>query len=447
MSHTPRSTRRSFLKHVGFAGAALPLVMSPLVRAASPNGIVRHAGIGVDGMGFNDLHNIADHKHSRIVALCDVDKTRFKRADEEWPDARHFTDYRRMLEEFGDEIDSVTIATPDHTHAAITLTAMEHGKHVYTEKPLTHDIWEARHLALAAESRPDLVTQMGNQGNSRSTAPMILKLVQDGAIGKVREVHSVAPAGVDHDPRPDRADAVPDTLDWDAWIGPAPERPYVEELYHPYNWRYWLDFGTGQVGNFGVHVLARVKSPLQLGPPLTAISEGNPPTDEHWPSGAQVRYRFGPTPYTASEGLTLVWYDSGHRPPEDLIDLPEGRSLPRRGSFFIGEEGAMILDGSSAPQFFPEELHRSIERPEIAAMANHWHSFIDAIRGEGTVTSPFSYAGPLTEMCLVGCVAHRCHGEELTWDAESMTFPGSSRATELVKRDYRPGWFPDSVAS
>lgn len=434
------ASRRTFLKHIG-AGALMPLALPRLVRAASANGKVQHAGIGVNGMGFNDLHSIASHEHVDVAAICDVDKNRIKRAAEQWPNAKHFDDYRRMFDEFGDQIDSVNVSTPDHTHAAITLTAMSRGKHVYTEKPLTHDLWEARQLTLAAERSPDLVTQMGNQINSRTVYRTAVQMIQEGTIGKVREVHSFVTSGIEIDERPAEGDTIPDSLNWEAWIGPASMRPYVKDIYHPYRWRYWLDFGTGQMGNFGAHLFDPVTNALQLGPARTAVSEGNGATEEHWPRGGQIRFTFDATEYTDDAGLTVTWYDGGRRPPEDLVDMPEGRSLPSNGSIFIGEKGVMMLPHVGAPQFLPEELNRSITRPTLEPR-NHWHSFIDAVRGEDETTSRFGISGPLTELCLVGTVAQQHHGELLKWDPQAMRFIDNPQATELVKPAYRSGWFP-----
>ena len=252
----PRIPRRRFLTKSAVAASAL-LAAPAIVRAATLQQTLHVAAIGVNGMGWSDLSNIGSHASVKFVGFCDIDKSRFDKADKAFPDVPHFADYRQLLADNGGKIDAVIVSTPDHMHAPIAMAAMRLGKHVYCQKPLTHTVWEARQMRLLAEQKK-LTTQMGNQIHSNAEYRMGVKLIQDGAIGKVREVHSwVGVQGRQYCNRTDRpADApVPEGVDWDLWLGPAPFRDYEPDTYHPFKWRDWQDFGGGGLGDFGCHIL------------------------------------------------------------------------------------------------------------------------------------------------------------------------------------------------
>ena len=442
----PRSSRRQFLKSTT-AGLAAPLILPTLGRGAdSPNGKINHAAIGVDGQGWSDLTQIASHPQCEIVAICDVDTARMKRAAEKFPQARKYQDWRELLEKEGDKIDSVNVTVPDHMHAPISISAMNLGKHCYTEKPLTHEVHEARQMRLAAEKN-QVVTQMGNQIHSSIEYRSGAIMIQQGVIGKVKEVHAWSGAKFPQRGRPPGEDPVPATLDWDKWVGVAPMRPYKNKIYHPFNWRAWIDFGGGAIGDFGCHILDTPFKALQLTAP-TSIKATVPQEwaekpgwhTEHWPDWEMFEYSFPGTKYTAGDALKVTWYDGEKRPPRELFPFEkENRQIPGGGSLFVGETGVLLLPHFSAPQLVPYSKNRGVARPKLKGM-NHYHNFVDGCLGKAETGSHFGFAGPLTEAVLLGNVANRFAGKELAWDTESLKVTNVPGANKLIRREYREGW-------
>ena len=440
-----RIPRRRFLRSVAIAGGASALTARGWSRVLGANERLRVASIGVGGKGWSDHTSVAASPHVEIVAICDVEEgpENLGKAAERYPHARRATDWRRLLDGSAD-FDAVIVSTPDHMHAPIALTALRLGKHVFCQKPLTHTVFEARQMRLAA-ARAGVVTQMGNQIQSHGAYRTAVKLVHDGVIGKVKEVHSWQSGPMRWmlvDDRPAGADPIPATLHWDDWLGVAPSRPYKEKIYHPHNWRAWQDFSNGQLGDFGCHILDPVFLALRLTAPATIRAEAEPLPREVWTRRASVRYEFPGTELTAGTTLPLTWYDgAGHVPPREAVGLPEGHRLPVSGSLLLGEKGSLLIPHVAAPRLFPEEKFADHEIETVPAR-DHYISWADACRGEGRTTSSFDYAGPLTEAVLLGSIAIRTPGETLRWDQAGLKITNVPAADALLRKTYREGWEP-----
>lgn len=432
--------RRDVLK-AGAAVAAFHILPSGLL-AASPNGKLRTAHIGVGGMqGGSDLQSISSHAKVEVAALCDIDANHLKTAAARHPDAKTFRDYREMLAEMADSIDAIVVTTPDHTHAAAAMTAMNHGKGVYCQKPLTHDIHEARQLRLAAERKGLLgKTQMGIQGHASVRNRAATEMIQGGILGKVKHVVAWSNKNWGYDGAPVQGeDPVPTTLEWDLWIGTAAMRPYKRGVYHPVNWRKMIDFGTGTLGDMGVHIFDTPYRALKLTAPAWAKTTCRPPTGVGHPEKNVVEYEFPGTEYTA-DSLRWTWYDGDDAPPVDRdLPIPEGRELPAQGAILIGDEGVMLLPHGNGIYLFPEEKFADAAQPDLENK-NHYHEWVDACLDDGESSANFGYAGPLTESLLLGVVANRFPETQLTWNAESMRVMNVPDANELLRREYRDGF-------
>jgi len=411
-----------------------------------PSGKVNIAGIGFGGMGHS---NLGACRNENIVALCDVDHRHAAKTFKAFPKAVAYKDYRVMLEKQKD-LDAVIIATPDHTHAVISMAAMQSGKHVFCQKPLTHDIYESRMLAKAAKET-GVVTQMGIQGHSQEGLRLICEWIWDGAIGTVREVDawcslSYAPHG--HawwssplSDRPKEGQPVPAGLPWDLWIGPQPMRPY-HRCYHPAVWRCWWDFGCGMMGDRGAHTLDSVFTALKLGAPTSiegsGIVGGNA---EVHPDKAVVKYEFA-----AREGfppLTLNWFE-GQEPPRPR-ELEEGRKMSGQGGVvFKGDKGAIMCGVyGNSPRLIPESAMKEYQRPEKTLpriKGSHEGDWINAIKDGRKAGADFSYSGPLTELALLGNLAKRFPNQKLLWDNDNIKVTNLDEANEWVRRPYRDGW-------
>jgi predicted dehydrogenase len=440
----PVAPRRRFLQRAAALTAGVwTAAHGPRVVAASEK--LRVAAVGVGGRGWSDLTAVAASPQVEIVALCDIDESKqhLGRAAEQYPRARRYTDWRRLLDR-AREFDALIVATPDHMHAPISLPAMQLGKHVYCEKPLTHTVFEARQLRQAAR-KYRVVTQMGNQIQSHGFYGTAVQLVRAGRIGKVREVHSWQSGPMRWllaSDRPAGADPVPSTLHWDDWLGVAPARPYKGGLYHPFNWRAWQDFSNGQLGDFGCHILDPVFLALELTAPLGVRAEAPAINSEVWTKKATVAYRFPGTKYTTGSSLSLTWYDGeGHLPERTVLGLPAEHKLPAAGSLLVGEKGRLLIPHVGMPQLVSGEKAAEVGIAKVPG-GNHQVAWVDACRGIGTTTSHFGYAGPLTEAVLLGSVAIRVPGKVLEWNADELKFTRSAEAQTLVRKSYRKGWEP-----
>jgi predicted dehydrogenase len=478
--------RRAFLKTAGAAGAgavAWQIVPRHVLGAGQtpPSEKLNIASIGVGGQGRGDFNRVALAPDVNMVAICDVDPrqtTTLQRANEKAQQCKVFTDYRRMLDQIK-EIDAVVIATHDNMHAMTSMEAIRRGKHVYCEKPLTHDIWEAKQVAQAAR-QAKLATQMGNSGQASREPRRMCELVWSGIIGPVHEAHiwtdrpsnglfnEYWPQGV---ARPGDSPPLPTGMDWDLWIGGAPMRAY-NPAYHPFKWRGWWDFGTGALGDMGCHRFDPVFRALKLGHPTSVQASSTRVNDETYPLGSMVTYHFparseelqsNNTHIRGMSGraagavamppLKLTWYDGGLRPPrpEGLPDgaksasasLPEGDTMGDNGILLVGEKG-FILDNRVYPQSLRAEADAI---PGLPESPGHFVEWTFACKGKSPAAgSNFDWAGPLTEVVLLGNVALRSSirkllpQHKLDWDAQAFKFTNLEAANQYLKREYRQGW-------
>ena len=435
----PRLSRRSALKSM-LAASAAPFVWRRHATAA-PSETVLHASFGADGMAGSDIGSLTGSKNLKLIAVAEVDENQKNLANlkKRWPDLRVYEDYRVLLDKEKD-LNSVNVSTPDHMHAPIGMRAMQRGLHVYGQKPLTQTIYEARRLTeVAAEKK--LVTQMGIQIHSARKHKLVVQLIHDGAIGKVKEVHSWSgKTWGDTSPKPDRKDDVPAGFNWDLWLGVRSERPFIGGgYYHRENWRKRLDFGTGTFGDMGCHILDPVFGALGVGNPNSIRSELPGPNDYNWSLDVQVRYDFPGTKYT-TDTVSLTWYNGKARPPADVLKHIGKLPLDGQGSIVIGTEGVLYsqYDSGNTPILLGENL-ADYKMPEVKD-ESHYLQFVEAVRGNGQTSAPFSYSGPLTEMVLLGCLATRFPKTDLKWDTKALKFTNNSEANQHVRRTPRKGF-------
>jgi predicted dehydrogenase len=443
-----RISRRGFIGTSSIALAGFTILPGNTVSGLghiAPSDKLNVAGIGIGGMGRNNLSSVA--RTENIVALCDVDwGESAARVFNTYPGAEKYKDYRKMLDTRKD-IDAVIIATSDHTHAIISMEAMRRGKHVFTQKPLTHTVFEARRLSGAAKEFK-VATQMGNQGQAGDAPRRLREMIWDGVIGMVREVHvwtdrpnnglfrTYWPQGVD---RPVEMPPVPENLDWDLFVGPAPMRPY-NPAYHPFKWRGWWDFGTGALGDIGCHSLDPVFRALKLNYPTTVEAVSTLVNDETYPLGSKVRYQFparGEMP-----PVTLTWYDGGIR-PFNLPELEEDIKMGTGGTLYVGDKGKILDD-----KILPLALRNSYKAPApyIPSSPGHEEEWILACKSGIPAGSDFEWSGPLTETVLLGNIALRkalkekLTGQILKFDPEKFSFPNMPEADQYLHCEYRQGW-------
>ncbi|MGA2659889.1 MAG: Gfo/Idh/MocA family oxidoreductase [Verrucomicrobiota bacterium] len=431
-------SRRSFLKTLGATVVAAPFVTRDLI-ARPPGGRLRHASFGAGGMAWQDLNELARFKQLELVAVAEVDLEPAAQLKKRFPEARLYQDWRQMLDSEEKNLDSVNVSTPDHMHALMAMSAMQFGKHVYGQKPLAHDLYEVRRLT-EFSARKKLTTQMGIQIHATAHYHTAALLIQAGAIGKIKEVHSwCRKSWGDPTPRPTRQDAVPGGFDWDLWLGVCSPRPFIgQAYYHPANWRKRLDFGTGTFGDMGCHIFDPVFSALHLREPISVRSEGPAPNEWNWALDSRIHYVFDGTPFTAGKTLNLTWYDGAQKPPPDLLALLEGDPIPDTGSLFVGAAGALVLPHIARPVLYPDKKFDGLKYPEVAS-GNHWGEFVGACLGHNPTSTPFVYSGPLTESVLLGGVASRFPQTTLQWDAAKLQFD-LHEANQFVRREYRAGW-------
>ncbi len=443
-------SRRDFIqKGTLLAGAGAAVIVPRHVlggpRRIPPSEKMNVAGVGVGGMGGANIRNL---RSENIVALCDVDPDNYAaHTIKQYPKAKVYVDYREMLDKQKD-IDGVVIGTPDHTHAVISMAAIRAGKHVYCQKPLTHDVYEARMLAKAAKEEK-VATQMGIQGHSGQGIRLICEWIWAGLIGEVREVDAYCSltyypwghAGWSSrwSQRPKETPPAPKGMNWDLWIGPAPMRPY-HRAYHPATWRCWWDFGSGMMGDRGAHTLDPVFWAMKLTAPtsIDATTCGN--TAEVHPLSAIVTYEF-----PAREGLPplrVTWYE-GTRPPRPE-DLEDGRRMPREGgALFKGTKGTIMCGVyGGSPRIIPETKMREAKLPDQTiprVKGSHEQDWARACKTGEPAGADFAYAGPLAEICCLGNIAQRVD-TRIHWDAENLKVTNVPDANKYVRKEYRKGW-------
>ncbi len=465
-------SRRKFVKASAASVAAFSIVPRHVLGGigfTAPSDTLIIAGIGVGGKGKSDLTECAKSPNAKIAYLCDVDDRMAVDSKANFPDAKYYKDFRKMLDEVGKDIDAVTVSTPDHTHAVATLAAIQMGKHVYVQKPLTHSIKEARMLTEAARNHK-VVSQMGNQWASAEPVRRTQELIDAGLIGEVNRVYAwtnrpVWPQGI---PAPTGQHEIPGELDWDLWLGPAPEMSY-NPAYVPFNWRGWWAFGTGALGDMGCHIM----DPFFRILPVDYPSEVECSTTTAWadffkvanfkdscPASAIIHLKF---PRTDGKGdIKLTWMDGGLRPerPEELGADEDAGDLSN-GIIFEGTKGKIIGNYSSDPILLPtsrKEEADAVPKTLKRVPEGHYVSWVNAcIKGydQAEVSSPFDYAGPFTEAVLMGNLAIRAYmhqeknsegrtvfpgRKKLVWDAKNMRITNYEFANEFVMRKYRSGW-------
>ena len=436
MSSTRSISRRSAMKAAA-AGIAVPFVYRAHAAHAAPSETLLHVSVGAGGMAGSDIGSLTGSKNLKLIAVADVDSDRAAAMKKRFPDIKVYADWREMFDK--EKFDSVNVSTPDHMHAAPTMRALRSGKSVYTQKPLTQTIYESRQLTLAAKDAKG-VTQMGTQGHPAVPNKIVRALIQSGTIGKVKEVHSWSGKDWgDSSPRPDRTDPVPANLNWDLWLGVAAEVPFLGGgYYHPGNWRKRLAFGTGTFGDMACHILDPVYNALALTLATSAQSNGDAPNQWNWGLDCEVAMTFPATKFT-TDSFTLNWYNGKRRPPEAIVKQIAPHALPSQGSIYVGTDGVLFAPYVATPVLLPADKFASTKLPEVTG-GNHYLEFIEAARGNGKTSCSFAYAGPLTEMVLLGCLATRFPKTKLEWDAEKMKVTNVPEANQFVRRQYRKGW-------
>lgn len=421
-------TRRRVLKSSALLAAGLYLgTDTKRVLSASPNEKLNIACIGVGGRGRDNVNGI---KSQNLVAFADVDENRAGKTLGQYPNVKRYRDYRRMLDKHGSKLDAVVISTPDHTHFHPGYAAMQLGLHVYMEKPLAHNVWETRFLTDLARKK-GLATQLGTQRHAIPNMRRITELIKAGAIGPVTEVYSWVGGTRGMPEIPKDRPAIPDTLNYDLWIGPAQYRPY-HPSFCPYGWRFWWDYGTGETGNWGCHILDIPFSALDLKYPTRVQASGPEVDPERTPKSMVTRLEFPARGRQPS--VVLHW---SHGAPKILKE----KQINTKGcnTLFIGEKG-MLACGFNTRRLLPEERYTDYQAPEpsIPPSPGFYKEWIRACRGEGPATCHFDYGGPVTEAGLLGNVAYRVGGFD--WDAKSLTPIGNAAAVPLIREAYRSGW-------
>jgi predicted dehydrogenase len=435
--------RRAFLK-TGAAGAGVWITGRQLGygQEKSPNAKLNVACIGVGGRGRASLDAC---KGETVVAVCDIDENPLDKACKDFPGAKRFLDYRKLLDEVGKQIDAVTVGTPDHHHAPAAARAIALGKHAYVEKPLAHNLYECRKLTELA-AKHNVRTQMGNQGHSLSNRRKLVETLEQGLIGNVTEVHAwtnrpIWPQGIG---RPKDTPETPKNIHWDLFLGPAPERPY-HGAYHPFKWRGWWDYGTVAFGDMACHIMDASYWGLKLTQPTAIEAQGDPLNDETGPKWMIVKMDFparGEQP-----ALKYTWYDGGKLPPADLA---RGQKVNSNGNIIIGEKGTIVVldeqgggwklvakDGTVTDS---KDVPAKPTYPRVPGeMGGHHNEWIAACKGGPKSLGDFSYSGPFTETVLIGIPAFRT-GKKLEWDAAALKAKNCPEADPYIKRDYRKGW-------
>jgi predicted dehydrogenase len=460
-----RTNRRDFLKETTLAGVGFWVAGGiTLADSKSANDKLSIACIGVGGKGDSDTQQAGNH--GNIVALCDIDDNPLNKMAENFPKAKKYHDFRKMFDEMGKEIDAVTVSTPDHTHAPASIMAMKLGKHVYCQKPLTHDVYEARMMKETA-AKHKVATQMGNQGTAHNGLRSAVEIIRSGVIGPVSEVHvwtnrPIWPQAPEVTGRPMDTPPPPKNVHWDLFLGTAPDRPYAiyppnqkgerKPAYHPFAWRGWWDFGTGALGDMACHTANLPFMALKLGYPLSVSAESGPVNPETFPGWATIEWEF-----PAREDMPavkLTWYE-GHKdgkrnlPPPELL---KGEKASDSGSLLVGAKGTLFSpsDYGADHSLLPRKEFEGFKAPEetLPRISTREHGDIDdnmkrewvaAIKGGPPAMSNFDYAATLTETVLLGNVAIRA-GKKLEWDGANLKVANCPEAAEYIKREYRKGW-------
>jgi predicted dehydrogenase len=437
-------SRREFIGTAALASAAFTIIPRHVLGGPgykAPSDTLNIGCVGISGKGTSDIQAVSTEN---IVALCDVDLALGTETRKIHPKANQYQDFRVMLEK-EKNIDAITVSTPDHNHAVIAMAAMQRGKHVFVQKPLTATVTEARKLAEAAK-KYKVVTQMGNQGHSGEGARLINEWIWDGALGDVTEVQAwtdrpIWPQG--EIVRPTTIPSVPTSLAWNVWLGPAPHRPY-QPIYHPFNWRGWRDFGTGALGDMGAHIIDHPFWALDLGAPKTIQASSTKFSSESFPAASVVTWMFEGK--NGKPDIKFVWRDGGFVPPRPE-NIEQGRKLGDSdgGVIIYGSKGALMHGVyGTQPRLIPETFMQSFTRPakSIPRSPGIHQEWIQAIKDGTKSTTDFEYSSRLTEMMLLGNIAilTQEHNTILEWDAEQFKFTNLEVANQFLHKEYAPGW-------
>ena len=450
-----RTNRRKFLKTTTAVGAGYWVAggVAPKQSIAA-NEQIAFAAVGVGGKGTSDSNDAS--RNGDMVAICDIDETTLGNAAKRFPKAKKFFDYRKMLDEMAKSIDAVTVSTPDHSHAPASLRAMRQGMHCFTQKPLTHTIYEARLMGEVAREK-GLATMMGNQGTANSGLRHAATLVQNGEIGEVKEAHvwtnrPVWPSGLK---RPTDTPPIPSSVHWNEFLGPARERPY-HPSYHPFKWRGWWDFGTGALGDMACHTLNMPFAALELRDPISVVAESPGHNGETYAGWSIITFEYAATENRGP--ITLKWYDGLKLPPEELrsgATLRPGEGSSDTGALLVGSKATLYSPGDYAAEF---EIIGVEEPPEAEyeESPGHFNEWVRAIKGGAPAMSNFpDYAGPLSETILLGNLAvWAARGEDATgesdgdvvvgkkieWDAKNLVATNAPEVMPIVNKEYRDGY-------
>jgi predicted dehydrogenase len=454
MKNQNKIHRRQFIRRAGLGVALFNILPSRRINGAegpAPSGKVNVAGIGIGSRGGADIDEVAALGHN-FVALCDVDENYAAKEFAKYPNARRFTDYRKMFDAMGKEIEAVIIGTPDHTHALIAMEAMRRGKHVYCEKPLAHSVDEVRKL-MAAAHKYKVVSQLGNQGHSSDTIRRLCEWVWAGAIGNVHTVHAGCDAfpqvycQIPNLPKLSEKHDVPKGLDYDLWVGPVEFEPY-SPLWVPWNWRGWLHFGGGTIGDWICHVVDPSFWALDLGAPSSVVAEVKDydvsKQGMTYPPGSKITFEF---PAKNQRGpVKLVWHDGKETIPKPE-GFPDDEKIPGTGAILIGDKGMIVhgSHGAGSCHLVPDTLNeqyagKNAPAQKIPRVKSHAWDWIEAIRTGRQAGSNFDYGGPLTELAMIGLIALRYPTQKLDWDAKKMRFTNFKEANQLLHSKYRKGW-------
>ena len=448
-----QSSRRIFLTAAAASAFSFTIVPRHVLGGQGqtpPSERLNVAGIGCGGMGGGDIATIAK-LGANFVALSDVDEGRAAGTFNAHPKARRYKNFREMIDKEAQNIDAVTVGTPDHIHAVAAMAAIKAGKHVYVQKPLTHTLHECRELTKAARTAK-VMTSMGNQGHASEGSRLTNEWIQAGVIGEVREVHAWSDRagrlwkqGIG---RPTDTPAVPATLDWDLWLGPIKERPY-HPAYAPFGWRGWWDFGTGAIGDMGCHIIDHPVWALELGAPTSVeastthdgtLLPDNKLNFETFPIAAIITYQFparGKLP-----PVMMTWYDGGLLPPTP-IEMPAGQRLPGNGVLYVGSKGKMYHGSHGGmPQLLPGTLMEAAKAvpKTMDRSPGHYEEWYQACKGGKRPVANFDYSGPMTETALLGVLSLRAPGTRLEWDSENMKVKNAPELNQYVHTEYRKGW-------
>jgi predicted dehydrogenase len=435
-----RTNRRDFLKATTAAGVGFWVaggVSPPESRAAIET--INFGCVGVGGKGTSDAADAS--REGNIVAICDIDENSLNKAARRYSSAQKYFDCRKMLDEMGKTIDAITVSTPDHTHTVPTAMALQQGIACYTQKPMTHSIYEARLLGHMA-AKYKVATQMGNQGTALPNLRKAAAQIQSGCLGKVSEVHvwtnrPIWPQGLS---RPTETETCPPEVHWDLFIGPAPMRPY-SQVYHPFKWRGWWDFGTGALGDMACHTLNMPFAALDLRDPISVMAQTSGHNKETYPSWSIIEYEFPAT--DARAAVKLFWYDGKKLPPEGLL---KGEKMVSSGSLIVGEKGSLYAPGDYAEK---ELKYLGVEAPDVEFKKSpgHFKEFAQAIKGDEPAMSNFpDYASPLTETVLLGNLAVWADGKKIEWDAKNMVATNAPEVAEIIRPEYHNGYTLDAIA-